>query len=160
MGYKLKHFCEACTVLLTVPVLAAGAKLGVGEGEGMEPPAPWPAPSPAPCPAPCLQTGGVTVHRHTLHLDSGHCTSLHCIWTLNYAADPELPDDSPRAAPVRVQAVELAAVLVPLDAVYLLVHLGSVPAQFISSDKYNVYVIKLTMNLREVLDSYYYYNNV
>ena len=59
-----------------------------------------------------------------------------------------------------MQAVELAAVLVPLDAVYLLVNLRRVPAQFISSDKYNVYVIKLTMNLREVLDSYYYYNNV
>ena len=40
MGYKLKHFCEACTVLLTVPVLAAGAKLGVGEGEGVEAAAP------------------------------------------------------------------------------------------------------------------------
>ena len=70
MGYKLKHFCEACTVLLTVPVLAAGAKLGVCESEGVEPAASSPSPSPAPSPAPCLQTGGVSVHRHTLHLDN------------------------------------------------------------------------------------------
>ena len=54
-----------------------------------------------------------------------------------YAADPELPDDAPHAAPARVQAVELAAVLVPLDAVYLLVHLGRVPA--------NVYCVINTM---------------